>query len=173
MMQAGKQDTTAWGVVFPAGGAALALAAAYGSEWFLGFHPCEMCLWQRIPYALMVVLALTFFALKRRGGTFIIPVMALLLAIEVMLAFYHAGVEWRWWQGMTACSIGLGPGMSAEDMLRRIMEAPTISCTEPPFRFLGLSMAGWNGVYALALLAGIGREWKNRRKKKSTLPEIV
>lgn len=141
-----------WQVMLPAFGAFAALATAYASQWFFGLHPCEMCQWQRIPYGLMLVVFVAACAVRGRALRGFSLLMVLLLVVEMVLAVYHAGVEWRWWQGITACSMGLGEGLSTEEMLQRILNAAIVSCAEPPFRFLGLSMAGWNAVYAFCLL---------------------
>jgi hypothetical protein len=62
-----------------------------------------------------------------------------------------AGIEYGWWQGFTACTGGLGSGQTAEELRATIENAPIVRCDEPAFKLFGLSMAGYNFLYALAL----------------------
>lgn len=139
------------------GCAALALGVAYVSELGFGLHPCEMCYWQRIPFAALLVIApLAFFW---RGGARALLWLALaVLLASAGLGAFHAGVEWKWWEGPSACSGGMRAGMTAEEVLRFIQQAATVRCTDAAVRVLGLSMAGWNALYSLgcALLLAIG-----------------
>jgi disulfide bond formation protein DsbB len=131
-------------------GAAFALAVALVSQYAFGLAPCEMCHWQRWPY--FAALPLALLALLRPSRWLVLGLVALFV-LDGALAIFHAGVEWRLWEGFTACSgSGLG-ATSVEDLKAQIMGAPVVRCDEPPFVLLGLSMAGWNAVLALALAA--------------------
>ena len=73
--------------------------------------------------------------------------------IAMGLAIYHTGVEWKLWAGPSHCSgtIGNLATMSPQDLMTRLQNAPVVRCDEVAWRFLGLSMAGWNFVISLAL----------------------
>ena len=71
------------------------------------------------------------------------------IAAGAALAAYHAGIEWQWWQGPQACAGGTGPSGTLPDL----SGARIIRCDEAPWRFLGLSFAGWNAVISLLLAA--------------------
>jgi len=114
--------------------AAAMLAAAYGFEHLGGLAPCALCWWQR--YAWMAALAPAGAALAALAGA--------------AIAFFHVGVEQGWWEGTAACGSALGQWLSAEERLRRILAAPVVRCTDIPWSMLGISMAGWNGLVALA-----------------------
>lgn len=134
---------------------ATALALAYVAEYGFGFRPCEMCYWQRIPFAALMVLSLAAYFLPR----FAWPLMGLSVALFIIsagLGVFHAGVEWRWWLGPGECSANIGPGMSMEDILSQIHGAPAVSCTDPALRVLGLSMAGWNAIYSAGCALALG-----------------
>lgn len=141
---------------------AAALGLAYVAEYGFGFHPCEMCYWQRIPFAVLMVLSLAAFFLPRFAGALLWLCVAVFAASAALGAF-HAGVEWRWWQGPGECSANIGPGMSMEDILRQIHGAPAVSCTEPALRILGLSMAGWNALYSAGCALALGLALKCRK----------
>lgn len=131
--------------------AVLPLAVAYGSELFFGLHPCPMCYWQRVPYGVIIVLALLARFVPSAGfqlATLWLSVLAFVVAAG--LGAFHAGVEWQWWEGPTTCGGGLDASGSAADILAQLKAAASVSCSEAAVRVLGISMAGWNALYAIA-----------------------
>lgn len=134
---------------------ALLLGGAYISEYVFGLYPCEMCWWQRWPHfaALALVLLSTLAAPKRVW----IALAALAILVSGAIGAFHAGVEYGWWEGLTACSsVSSGGG----DPLDAIMDAPLVRCDEVQWSLFGISLAGWNflistvgGIAILALLA--------------------
>lgn len=139
------------------GSAAAMLAIAHAFETFGGLAPCILCLRQREGYwAAMTVaaigLSLHFTPVKGRYDRLFAGLLAAVFLYETGVAIYHAGAEWKWWPGPAACAIKRG-GVSAADMAVLLSGAKTKmpSCEEAAWRFLGLSMAGWNVLIALKL----------------------
>ena len=141
-----------------AGGAALLmLAAAHGFE-AMGYAPCTLCLRQReIYWAIAGVALLGTLALNRDGlrryQPALIAVLGMLFLAEAWTAAFHAGVEWRWWPGPTACSGGGAVSAGALGDLLKRGGAHVVRCDQAAWRWLGLSMAGWNALIAFALAA--------------------
>lgn len=133
--------------------AAAALAVAYASQYWGGLPPCPLCLWQRWPYWAAIALGLVAFALPMRLQPGALAVMALLFLGNAAIAALHAGVEWRFWPSpVPECVVEAGaPAATVDDLLRALRPLPAIPCDEAAIRVLGLSMAGWNAVYALAV----------------------
>ncbi len=129
------------------------LAGAYGSQYLGGLAPCEMCYWQRWPHMAAVALAVAAFLLSTlpdRGRSFV-WLAALAILVSGGIGIYHAGVEAGVFPGITGCSSAGGSGSgSADDMLKSVMARPMIRCDEVQFRFLGISMAGWNAIISIA-----------------------
>jgi disulfide bond formation protein DsbB len=126
------------------------LAGAYGSQYWGGLAPCEMCWWQR--YAHIAGLAFAIVALLAgrmpdRGRSFV-WLAALGILASGAIGVFHAGVELDYWEGFTQCTALTGG--SSEDFFKSIMEAPVIRCDEVQWSFLGISMAGWNAILSLA-----------------------
>ncbi len=121
------------------------LAGAYLSQYVGGLHPCEMCYWQRWPhFAAVGLAALAFlFAASTRNVRLLTGLAALAIAASGAIGVFHAGVEYGWWEGLTRCS-SAGP-MTLED----IMSVPLVRCDEVQFKFLAISMAGWNALISL------------------------
>jgi disulfide bond formation protein DsbB len=127
------------------------LAGALGSQYLGGLHPCEMCYWQRWPHGIAIVLALLAFtapAETSRSRTLTL-LAALAIAVSGAIGVYHAGVEAKIFEGFTQCT-ATGIGLSPAELLKQISHAPLVRCDEVQFRFLGISMAGWNAILSLS-----------------------
>lgn len=134
------------------------LAIAHAFERFGGLAPCILCLDQREVYwvamaVAAVGLAANFTPLKGRFDRLVFAALGLTFLFGVGVAVRHAGAEWDWWPGPAACAAGRG-GVSAADMAALLsgakVEMP--SCEEAAWRFLGLSMAGWNAIISVGLV---------------------
>ena len=126
------------------------LGGALGSQYLGGLHPCEMCYWQRWPHGAAIVLALLAFtgpAGSPRSRALVL-LAALAIAISGGIGVYHAGVEAKIFEGFTQCT-ALPRTTSAAELLKEITHAPLVRCDEVQFRFLGISMAGWNAILSL------------------------
>ena len=139
--------------------AAATILGALGFEHIGGYQPCALCLMQRTPYYVGVPLAAATALAAWRGGsrtvlTVLFALLGALMLYSLGLAVYHAGVEWRFWEGPDSCAPSVSVG-SAADMLNQLETTTAPSCTDAVWRFLGLSFAGWN-VLVSALLAGLG-----------------
>ena len=137
-----------------------ALVAAFAAEHWGGLPPCELCLWQRWAYAAAIGLLMPgmFVKDRPRARALILGMGAVAFLAGAGIAFFHAGVEQGWWQGLTGCTNAAAGATSVEDLLRQLEAAPIARCDEIPWSFLGLSMAGWNvpamlGLAAIAALA--------------------
>jgi disulfide bond formation protein DsbB len=126
------------------------LGGALFSQYVGGLHPCEMCYWQRWPHGAAIVLAALSFTAPANSSRshFLVLAAALAIAISGVIGVYHAGVEAKIFEGMTTCTAS-GRGLSAADLLKQISRAPIVRCDEVQFRFLGISMAGWNAILSL------------------------
>lgn len=139
----------------------LVLAATLGSAALVGgallfqafgYAPCKLCHWQRWPHYAAVFVGLAALFIPGRP----LPALGALLAASASaLGVYHTGVENGWWTGPTTCTSSSVAGLSADDLLNQIMNAPLIRCDEVAWSLLGLSMASWNAV----LSAGLAMIW--------------
>ena len=126
------------------------LGGALGSQYLGGLHPCEMCYWQRWPHAVAILLAALAFAApstSARSRTLVL-LAALAIAVSGAIGVYHAGVEAKVFEGFTQCT-ALPRTTSTAELFKQITHAPLVRCDEVQFRFLGVSMAGWNAILSL------------------------
>nr|WP_304504816.1 disulfide bond formation protein B [Defluviimonas sediminis] len=116
----------------------------------LGYAPCKLCLWQRWPHAVAIVLAGLSLIVAHRALPWLGAAAA---ATTGAIGVFHAGVELKWWEGPTTCTSGAVGGMSVDDLLAQINAAPLIRCDEIAWSLFGVSMAGWNAILSFALAA--------------------
>ena len=120
-----------------------------------GYAPCELCLMQRYAfYAAAPVALLTALLASRsahglaRAG---FALLALVFAASAVLAAYHAGVEYHWWAGPTACTGGLTGSLNVNDLVNTLNSVKVVRCDEVQLRIAGLSLAGWNVIASITL----------------------
>lgn len=138
-------------------GAAATIGGALVFQHVWGYQPCKLCLQQRYPYYAGIPLALAVAVLPPRLARTGLFLLALLFVASAALGAYHAGVEWGLWLGPSDCggNVSAGPG-KVGDLLNQLNSIRVVSCTEAAWRFLGLSLAGWNVLISLALAAVAG-----------------
>lgn len=135
--------------LFIAGMSVFSLIMAFTAQYGFNLRPCELCLIQRIPFALNIVIGITAYLWKSQRLN-LISLAGLAFLINSCIAFFHSGVERKWWEGLTGCTT---PDMSGsiEDVLKRIQETDVVRCDEIPWSFMGLSMANYNVAYCFGL----------------------
>lgn len=144
------------GLIVAAGVAAL--AGAFYSQYVWGLEPCPLCLYQRVPYGVTIVLGIV--ALAGRWPLACLALAGVVLIGESGLAFFHVGVEQHWWAGLDACAqASASPETTAELLTMLMDEPPPLPCDQVPWSLFGISLAGYNGLYAAVLavvsLAGV------------------
>ncbi|HHY48591.1 MAG TPA: disulfide bond formation protein B [Alphaproteobacteria bacterium] len=147
-----------------------AILGALGSQYVGGLQPCELCLEQRLAYYWGLPILAAVLILWNRLPVMVwsvgIFLVAGIFAWGAYMGAYHAGVEWGFWPGPTACT-GTGTGVSFND-LNDINAARVVPCDVVQFRFLGISLAGYNALVSLAIVAllliAAADQWRRRRR---------
>jgi disulfide bond formation protein DsbB len=142
---------------------AVALAAAFGSQYLGGLTPCEMCWWQRYAHIAALAIALVGLFVPARA---LVWLAALAIAVSGGIGVYHAGCELHFYKCLTQCTSTVTAGMSTDDFLKSIMNAPMVRCDDIQWSFLGISMAGWNAILSLASALTI--LWLSLRRFRAT-----
>ncbi|AVF03915.1 MULTISPECIES: disulfide bond formation protein B [Devosia] len=157
-------DKIAAGLAFVLG--LVTILGALGSQYIGGLQPCELCLEQRLPYywglPLLALVLILWNRLPLTAWYVAMTIVAALFAWGAYLGGFHSGVEWGFWPGPTACT-GVGNDLSM-DMLNDLQ--PVIGCDVVQFRFLGISLAGYNALIsaAITLLLGLSILFQTRNK---------
>ena len=124
------------------------LGGALGSEYIGGLFPCEMCYWQRWPHEAAIAFGLMALLARDAGIRRLFVVMAALAILASgLVGIFHAGVEYKWWDGITACT--RAPGTGGGNIMAEIMAAPLVSCNQPQWTLGPVSLAGFNAIFSI------------------------
>ena len=134
-----------------AGSGAL-LGGAYAFQYLGGLYPCVLCLYQRVPHAIVLLLALLAMMTAGRPGValWFILMAGIAVLTGAGIAGFHVGVEQRWWEGSAECG-SVTAADSIAELRRQLLDQPIIRCDEPAWSLFGISMAGYNLVISLSI----------------------
>ncbi len=134
------------------------LLAALGSEVFLGLEPCILCVYQRFPYVAVIAFGAAGLSLRKHPmfARMMIGLSGITLLINSGIAFYHTGVEQKWWRSaVEGCAVPSFDNDEPQSLLDNILSAPTADCAVIPWQdpIIGLSMANYNVLLCFGLFA--------------------
>ena len=119
-------------------------------QYWLGHEPCKLCLYQRIPYFLAILLIIKIFLFKKYEKITLL-ILSLIFVGSAALAFYHLGIEQGFFDESSACTAPeLSKTLSKEQLLEQLKQN-NVSCKDVSFRVLGLSLAAINTIFSLVL----------------------
>ena len=139
------------------------LVSAFVIEYQLDHKPCKLCLYERIPYFLSMLLIIKMLFIKKYERATLL-ILFLIFIISAALAFYHFGIEEGFFNETLACTTGdLSKTLSKEELLE-LLKQHSISCKDVSFRILGLSLAAINTIFSLVLSVIFVRLFMNYEK---------
>jgi disulfide bond formation protein DsbB len=134
------------------------ILTALAFEYLGGYSPCPLCLQQRYSYYAAIpalLLALGLLSAGRAGAASVLfALVALAFIANAALGIYHAGAEWKFWPGPDTCGGSQPLSQGAGGLFKDLASTRVIRCDEASWRFLGLSLAGWNVIASLLLALG-------------------
>ena len=143
----------------------IALISAFFIEYILGHQPCNLCLIERIPYGLSIMIIMAIFLIKK-NQKFLVMLLILTFIFSFAISFYHFGIEQGFFQESSVCGVkSLTGSITKEDLLKKLSEK-TISCKDVTFRIFGFSLTTFNIVLSLILVIILPRIFKNYEKFK-------
>ena len=129
----------------------LALISAYFIEYFLGYQPCNLCLLERIPYALSIIIILTNFKIKFNDKHTIL-VLIVIFVVSALLSIYHFGIEQGLIEESFVCSTKDNLNLNKEQLLQELQKM-NISCKNVAFTIFGLSLTTYNILLSVIISA--------------------
>ena len=143
----------------------IALISAFYIEYVLGHQPCNLCLIERIPYGLSIMIVMAIF-LIRKNQKFLILILILTFFFSFAISFYHFGIEQGFFQESSVCGVkNLTESITKEDLLNQLSEKK-ISCRDVTFRIFGLSLTSINIVINLLIIITLLKIFKKYEKNK-------
>jgi len=144
----------------------ISLSSAFFIEYILGHQPCNLCLIERIPYGLCIILLILNYLL-RKNEKFIILLLILVFSFSLIISFYHFGIEKGFFEESTVCGLkDTSNIISKEDLLKQLQKI-TISCKDVTFRFFGFSLTTINIILSLFLVILLTKIFLNYEKFKN------
>ena len=143
----------------------IALISAFFIEYILGHQPCNLCLIERIPYGLSIMIIMAIF-LIRKNQKFLVMLLILTFIFSFAISFYHFGIEQNFFRESSVCGVKSSTEIvTKEDLLKQLSEK-TISCKDVTFRIFGLSLTSINIIISLLFITTLLKIFKKYEKNK-------
>lgn len=144
----------------------ISIISAYFIEYILEHQPCSLCLIERIPYGLSIILIISNYVF-RKNEQFIILLLILIFAFSFIISFYHFGIEQGFFEESAVCGIKNASDIISKEELLKQLQVKTVSCKDVTFRIFGFSLTAFNIIVSLFLLILLTKIFKNYEKFKS------
>jgi len=129
----------------------ISIISAYFIEYVLGFQPCNLCLIQRIPYGLGLILIILNYSLIK-NEQFIILMLILIFVFSLIISFYHFGIEQGFFEESAVCGLKNASNLISKEEILEQLQTKTISCKDVTFRIFGFSLTVFNMIISLILV---------------------
>ena len=143
----------------------ISVLSAFFIEFVLGHQPCNLCLIQRIPYILSIILiSLNFFS--KKNEKFIIILLTLVFSFSLIISFYHFGIERGFFEESSVCGLKNTSDIISKEEILKQLQVKNISCKDVTFKIFGFSLTTFNMFISLFLLIILTKILKNYEKFK-------
>jgi disulfide bond formation protein DsbB len=142
---------------------AFALFSAYFIQYALGHLPCNLCLIERIPYILTIIIIIISFVFKKYEKIYL-ALLSIIFISAALISFYHFGIEQGFFKESLVCDLkSQSNNLTAEDILKQLKDK-TVSCKDITFRILGLSLATINTIISIIISAIVTKKFFDYEK---------
>ena len=143
----------------------IALISAYFIEYILGHQPCSLCLYERIPFFLAILIILINYQYNKLEKYFIL-LLAIIFFISTILSLYHLGIEQGFIQESLLCNLEKGANIIDKDEILKQLQQKSISCKDVTFKIFGLSLTNYNIIISLLLTISLTKIYFGYEKNK-------
>ena len=143
----------------------VSIISAYFIEYALGHRPCNLCLIERIPYGLAIVLIILNHILIK-NKRFIILLLILVFSFSFIISFYHFGIEQGIFEESAVCGLKDASNIVSKEELLKQLKVKNVSCKDVTFRIFGFSLTSLNIIISLILVIFLLKIFKNYEKFK-------
>ena len=143
----------------------IALVSAYFIEYVLGHQPCNLCLYERIPYFLAILIVLINYKYNKLEKYLILS-LAIIFLIATILSLYHLGIEQGFIQESLLCDLEKGANIVDKDEILKQLQQKSISCKDVTFKIFGLSLTSYNIIISLLLTIGLTKIYFGYEKNR-------
>ena len=143
----------------------ISIISAFFIEYVLGHKPCNLCLIERIPYVLSIILII-FNYISKKNEYFIILLLLLIFSFSLIMSFYHFGIEQGFFEESTVCGLKDASSIISKEEILKQLQAKTVSCKDVTFRIFGFSLTTLNIIISFILIVLLSNIFKNYEKFK-------
>ena len=143
----------------------IALISAYFIEYVLGHQPCNLCVYERIPYFLAILIVLINYKYNKLEKYLILS-LAIIFLIATILSLYHLGIEQGFIQESLLCDLEKGANIVDKDEILKQLQQKSISCKDVTFKLFGLSLTNYNIIISLLLTVGLTKIYFGYEKNR-------
>ena len=141
----------------------LALASAFFIEYILGHQPCNLCIFERIPYLLAIIIILLNFKFNQFEKFFIL-LLTIVFLFGTILSLYHLGIEQGFIQESLVCDLKSGSNLLSKEEILKQLQEKNVSCKDVTFKIFGLSLTSYNILISLLFSISVGKIYFNYDK---------
>ena len=141
----------------------IALVSAFFIEYILGHQPCNLCILERIPYLLAIILVLLNYKFIQFEKFFIL-LLAIIFLAGTILSLYHLGIEQGFIEESLVCDLKSGSNLLSKEEILKQLQEKSISCKDVTFKIFGLSLTSYNILISLLITIGAGKIYFNYDK---------
>src|SRR6056300_1347541 len=141
----------------------IALVSAFFIEYVLGHQPCNLCILERIPYLLAIIIILLDFKFSHYEKFFILLLSIIFLA-GAIISLYHLGIEQGFIQESLVCDLKSGSNLLSKEEILKQLQEKNVSCKDVTFKIFGLSLTSYNILISLLITVSTGKIYFNYEK---------
>ena len=141
----------------------IALVSAFFIEYILGHQPCNLCVLERIPYLLAIIIVLLNYKFIQFEKFFIL-LLTIIFSIGTILSLYHLGIEQGYIEESFVCDLKSGSNLLSKEEILKQLQEKSISCKDVTFKIFGLSLTSYNILISLLITIGAGKIYFNYEK---------
>ena len=143
----------------------IALVSAFFIEYILGHQPCNLCILERFPYLLAIIIILFNYKFNYLEKFFIL-LLTIIFLIGTILSLYHLGIEQGFIQDSLVCDLKSGSNLLSKEEILKQLQEKSVSCKDVTFKIFGLSLTSYNILISLLITIGAGKIYFNYGKNK-------
>lgn len=143
----------------------ISIISAFFIEYVLGHKPCNLCIIERIPYVLSIIL-ITLNYISKKNEYFIILLLLIIFCFSLIISFYHFGIEQGFFEESTICGLKDASSILSKEEILKQLQTKSISCKDVTFRIFGFSLTTFNIIISLILIILLSNIFRNYEKFK-------
>ena len=141
----------------------IALVSAFFIEYVLGHQPCNLCVLERIPYLLAIIIVFLNYKFILFEKFFIL-LLTIIFLVSAALSLYHLGIEQGFIQGSLVCDLKSGSNLLSKEEILKQLQEKSVSCKDVTFKMFGLSLTSYNILISLLITFSAGKIYFNYEK---------